>query len=132
MDGLRRATFKIRNLLRYFCVMILVVIMHQRSARENRRRVATIAIDAFYDNFTCAALFGKLRVPGSPQEVFDPRPAREFWHSERHKVRVEWFSSIADALGHTGTEVGETVKSQATKGEYLESFLVDRSPYTRP
>jgi hypothetical protein len=45
----------------------------------NRPKVASIAIDAFYDNFTCAALFRKLRIPGSPEEVIDPRPVRSFW-----------------------------------------------------
>jgi len=43
-----------------------------------RPKVGSIAIDAFYDNFSCAALFGKLRIPGAPREIVDPRSLKEF------------------------------------------------------
>jgi len=37
-----------------------------------RPSVGRIAVDAFFDNFTFGALFGKLRIPGSPQVLIDP------------------------------------------------------------
>ncbi|MGA9070636.1 MAG: hypothetical protein WB424_10305 [Terracidiphilus sp.] len=43
-----------------------------------RPKVSNIALDAFYDNFSCAALFGKLRIPGAPREIVDPRSLKEF------------------------------------------------------
>src|SRR5271165_180429 len=52
----------------------------------NRPRVASIATDAFYDNFTCAALFRKLRIPGSPEQIIDPRPAPTFWVDEAQQT----------------------------------------------
>jgi hypothetical protein len=36
-----------------------------------RPKVRNIAVDAFFDNFMCAALFGRLRIPGSPREIID-------------------------------------------------------------
>jgi hypothetical protein len=44
----------------------------------NRPKLGSIAIDAFYDAFTCAALFGRLRIPGAPPELIDPRPLKKF------------------------------------------------------
>jgi len=51
----------------------------------NRPKLGSIAVDAFYDNFTCGALFGKLRIPGSPRQAIDPRSLNEFVHSETLK-----------------------------------------------
>jgi len=47
-----------------------------------RQSVGSIAMDAFFDNLTCAALFGKLRIPGSPREIVDPRSLKEFSKDE--------------------------------------------------
>ena len=49
-----------------------------------RQNAANVAVDAFYDNFTCVALFRKLRIPGSPKEIIDPRLAHTFWDDQEH------------------------------------------------
>lgn len=47
-----------------------------------RRKIKSIAIDAYFDNFTCAAIFGRLRIPGAPRKIVDSRPADIFWMDE--------------------------------------------------
>ena len=54
-----------------------------------RQRAASIAVDAFYDNFTCAALFQKLRIPGSPGRIVDPRSVHTFWADEFSQILAE-------------------------------------------
>ena len=44
----------------------------------DRPKVGSIATDAFFDNFSFCALFGRLRIPGAPREIMDPRSLREF------------------------------------------------------
>ena len=43
----------------------------------NRPKPGSIAVDAFFDNFGFAALFGKLRIPGAPDMLVDPRTVDE-------------------------------------------------------
>jgi hypothetical protein len=104
----------------------------------NRPKVASIAIDAFYDNFTCAALFRKLRIPGSPEEVIDPRPVRSFWADEFQQIlaeakgrlhviaRVALVGVIVSALRR-----GDP-KGSATEGEDTESFIADWPSFIKP
>jgi hypothetical protein len=104
----------------------------------NRPRVASIAIDAFYDNFTCAALFRKLRIPGSPQEVIDPRPVRSFWVDEFQHIlaeakgrlhvitRVALVGVIVSALRRSDP------KRSTTEGEDIESFMADLPSFIKP
>jgi hypothetical protein len=47
-----------------------------------RQGVGSIATDAFFDNFTFAALFGKLHIPGSPSQIVDPRSLKDFSNDE--------------------------------------------------
>jgi hypothetical protein len=44
----------------------------------SRPMAGSIAVDAFFDNFAFAALFGKLRIPGSPREIVDSRQLSQF------------------------------------------------------
>jgi len=53
-----------------------------------RPTLDSIALDAFFDNFTCAALFGRLRIPGAPTQIIDPRSFDEF-RSEELPQQVE-------------------------------------------
>lgn len=59
-----------------------------------KQNVGSIAVDAFFDNFTCAALFGRLRIPGSPREMIDPRPVNIFWVDQLELVLANSIKSI--------------------------------------
>lgn len=54
-----------------------------------RRTVGSIAVDAFFDTFTCAALFGRLRIPGSPREMIDPRAVDMFWMDQLQSIMTD-------------------------------------------
>ena len=45
----------------------------------NGPKGASIAVDAFFDNFTCAALFRKLRIPGESRRQVNPQMLDEIW-----------------------------------------------------
>jgi hypothetical protein len=104
----------------------------------NRPRVASIAIDAFYDNFTCAALFRKLRIPGSPEEIIDPRPVRTFWADEFHQILAEVKGSmhVIARVALVGVIVSALRRSDAqgspTDGEGTESFMADWPSFIKP
>jgi hypothetical protein len=51
-------------------------------ADMKRPKIRSIATDAFFDNFSFAALFGKIRIPASPRSIMDPRSLREFASDE--------------------------------------------------
>ena len=107
----------------------------------NRPKPASIAVDAFYDNFTCAALFKKLRIPGSPRERVDTRPANVFWAD----LGLEVIAHVRDAF----TEIQKIVLASAIKTAFveilktrskkqteeidqnLESFMAEWSSYTK-
>jgi len=55
----------------------------------NRPRPIDIAADAFFDNFSFAALFGRLRIPGSPREIVDHRSIEQFMADEVHFSQAE-------------------------------------------
>jgi len=44
----------------------------------DRVKVRTIGVDAFFDNFSFAALFSKLHIPGSPHSYIDCSSLKEF------------------------------------------------------
>ena len=48
----------------------------------NRKRLGNIAADAFFDNFSFAGLFTRLRIPGAPREIVDPRSLAEYSRDE--------------------------------------------------
>jgi hypothetical protein len=104
----------------------------------SRPRAASVAIDAFYDNFTCAALFRKLHIPGSPREIIDPRSARTFWADESQqilagvmtKVRAIYNLALAGVIISAFSK--RDIKRPAKKGEDVESFLADWSSYIKP
>jgi hypothetical protein len=69
-----------------------------------RRTLGSIAIDAFYDNFTCAALFKRLRIPGSPARLIDLRNFEEFRKdelSQRAENRSGLFPKGLETLRHS-------------------------------
>jgi hypothetical protein len=98
----------------------------------NRSRVAGIAIDAFYDSFTCAALFRKLRIPGSPREVVDPRPARTFWADESQQILANAMAMLK-AIHRLIPGLGKgDSKKPTTEGEDIETFLAGWTSYIKP
>jgi hypothetical protein len=107
----------------------------------NRPKPASIAVDAFYDNFTCAALFGKLRIPGSPPETVDTRPANVFWADLGLEVIAHVrgaFTEIqkivlAGAIKTAFVEILKTKSKKQTEGndQRLESFMAEWSSYTK-
>jgi hypothetical protein len=44
----------------------------------SKSKLAQIATDAFFDNFSFAALFGKLNLPVAPDRLIDPRSLDEY------------------------------------------------------
>jgi hypothetical protein len=52
----------------------------------NRATTGRNAIDAFFDNFSCAALFGKLHIPGAPREIVDLRTLKEFQRETSQEI----------------------------------------------
>jgi hypothetical protein len=97
-----------------------------------RPRGSSIGIDAFYDNFTCAALFRKLRISGAPREIIDPRSARTFWVDESQQIlagaliKMRAIGAILAALNRADR------KTPATQGEDVESLFADWSSYIKP
>ncbi|MGA3370991.1 MAG: hypothetical protein ABSC48_04440 [Terracidiphilus sp.] len=89
----------------------------------NRPKLGSIAADAFFDNFTCAALFGRLRIPGSPREIIDPRPVDIFWMDELQQIMadVKRFVRIAQLAAFSGI-VFKSVSESLIPKEVLESF----------
>ena len=109
----------------------------------NRAKPASIALDAFYDNFSCAALFRKLRIPGSPRRKVDPRTASVFWadlglevisHARETLTELQKIV-LAGALKSAFTEMLKT-KSQRPHAENderdLETLLSEWSSCTKP
>lgn len=92
-----------------------------------RPKISSIAIDAFYDNFSCAALFGKLRIPGAPQELVDPRSLKEFSIDEigqgiqDFKQEIERLSALVRAIPAHSLITKETL--QNLLGNLSESSL---------
>jgi hypothetical protein len=50
----------------------------RRRDRMTVSRNTSIVLKAFFDGITGAALFGKLRIPGSPTQFIDSRTAEEY------------------------------------------------------
>ncbi len=104
----------------------------------NRPKAANIAIDAFYDNFTCAALFRKLRIPGSPAEIIDPRPVRMFWVDGLQQIlsEVKKGMNMVALLATVGLVVSairnRDSKRPTAEVEDLESFLGDWASCLKP
>ena len=98
----------------------------------NRPRASSIGIDAFYDNFTCAALFRKLRIPGSPKEIIDPRPARTFWVDESQQIIAGALIKVRAVVAILGALRKADRKTPATEFEDVESLLADWSSYIKP
>lgn len=99
----------------------------------NRRKVAGIAVDAFYDSFTCAALFGKLRIPGSPKQIIDPRPVHTFWADEFSQIladakqKLHLIASFARIGAFVSIFYRWNVKGRIVKDEDLKRLLADWS-----
>jgi hypothetical protein len=99
-------------------------------------------IDAFYDSFACTALFRKLRIPGSPRETVDPRPANLFWAD----LGLEVIAHAREALteiqkialaGALKTAFSEMVKAKpkmknSENERDLETFMSEWSSCTKP
>jgi len=104
----------------------------------NRPRVTSIAIDAFYDSFMCAALFKKLRIPGSPEEIVDPRPVRAFWSDEFRQILAEQVERlhVVTRVALVGVIISALRKSDpkapTTEGEEVETFLANLPSYIKP
>lgn len=104
----------------------------------NRPRVAGIAIDAFYDSFTCSALFRRLRIPGSPEETIDPRPVRTFWSDEFRQILAEQVERlhVVTRVAMVGVMVSalrrSDPKGSSAGGEDIEGFLADLPTFIKP
>src|SRR5579863_5692746 len=107
----------------------------------NRPKPASIAIDAFYDAFTCSSLFRKLRIPGSPRETVDPRPARVFWvdlgldviaHAREALTELQK-NLVAGALKIAFVEIlrARSKRQSAESERDLETFLSEWSSCTK-
>lgn len=93
----------------------------------NRPKLRDIAIEAFYDNFMLAALFGKLRIPGAPREIIDPRTLDEFKRDE-FLLSVEDFKKEIDrieALVQGGDRLRSVTESEDSlfSNETLQELL---------
>jgi hypothetical protein len=112
--------------------------MKRESDVMNRRKVTSIAVDAFYDNFTCAALFRKLRIPGSPREIIDPRPVHTFWADEFSQIladakrRLHLIAGFAMFGSILSIFSKGNVKRRSAKEEDLKNLLADWSSYIKP
>lgn len=53
------------------------------------QRKLNIFLEAFLDGCTGAALFGRLRIPGSPQELIDSRTVEQFLASGDYEKYME-------------------------------------------
>jgi hypothetical protein len=98
----------------------------------NRPRVASIATDAFYDSVMCMGLFRKLRIPGSPEEIVDPRSARTFWVDESQQILAGAMVKVRAIFAILSVLRKGDLKEPTTKREDIESFLADWSSYIRP
>lgn len=94
-----------------------------------RPRATSIVIDAFYDNFTCAALFRKIRIPGSPKEVVDPRSAHEFWADEFQHILGDLKTAfhMMTGVALVGAIFKGFAERRTRKKEQLEAFLASWS-----
>jgi hypothetical protein len=83
-----------------------------------RRGTQSIAMDAFFDNFTLAALFGKIRIPGSPAEPVDPRSLKEFSNDELLQSLQDFQVEIERirVLLLAGSLSGSLITSEALQG----------------
>ncbi len=97
-----------------------------------RPKAASIAIDAFYDNFTCAALFRKLRIPGSPREIVDPRPAHTFWADEAQQILAGAIAKLHVLTRLTSALRKGDFKKSTTEDKDVESFLAEWSLFIKP
>jgi hypothetical protein len=100
----------------------------------NRRNGASIAVDAFYDNFTCAALFRKVRIPGSPGYIIDPRSAHTFWADEFSQIlaEVKRMMHLVGVLAMVGVVIsffsrGSVNRRIVKEEESLRTLLADWS-----
>jgi hypothetical protein len=95
----------------------------------SRPRVTSIAVDSFFDNFTCAALFGRLRIPGSPREIIDTRPVDIFWIDELRQIMadVKRIVRLAQVAAISGI-LFESVSESLITSKVLESFQSSLSP----
>jgi hypothetical protein len=107
----------------------------------SRPKPTSIAIDAFYDSFTCAALFKRLRIPGSPEEKVDIRPANVFWadmgltvlaHVRDGLTEIQKIA-LADAIKTVFLEILRSrSKRQASENDQsMESFMAEWSSCTK-
>jgi hypothetical protein len=93
----------------------------------NKSKLGTIAIDAFFDNFSFAALFGKLPIPRVPRLVVDPRSLDQFLADERAQSFRDIKGEI-EAL--VASVIARVVIDQADRlitGETLKTVLVNWS-----
>jgi len=97
-----------------------------------RRKVGSIAVDAFFDNLSCAALFGRLRIPGAPLEIVDSRPADIFWMDELGQIMedVKRIVRIAQVAAISGI-IFESVSENLITNEVLKSFQSSLSSPTK-
>src|SRR5260370_8137403 len=65
--------------------------------RRTDYRKTRIGLEAFLDGFTGAGLFGRLRQPGAPTEIFDSRSVEEYLASGEFEETLRKF-------GHEGPE----------------------------
>jgi hypothetical protein len=96
-----------------------------------KRKLESIAADAFFDNFSLAVLFGRLRIPGAPKMAVDPRTLEQFLADERMQSKEDITREIdrivAESMpGFTRQPIGEQTDRLIT-GETLKSVLMDWS-----
>lgn len=96
----------------------------------SRPKAVDIVADAFFDNFTLAALFGKLRIPGAPIAAVDPRGLIEFTNDELDQA-IEDIQSEAErltAIVSSDSARGGLVSSEAFRTMFETSLQSSLKP----
>jgi hypothetical protein len=98
----------------------------------SKSRFAQIAMDAFFDNFSFAALFGRLTIPRAPAKLVDPRTVDRYLAQTPVRIRVELGALHIKSVPGTrpdraGHPVGNRFVVEEIAGEALKAGQVDWS-----
>jgi hypothetical protein len=81
----------------------------------NRPKAIDIVADAFFDNFSGAAIFGRLRIPGSPREIVDPRPLEQFSDDEIRSGSEDMRKETSRIVDLVGAEQESLISKEAVQ-----------------
>ena len=81
----------------------------------NRPKSVGILADAFFDNFSCAAIFGRLRIPGSPRQIVDPRSLEQFSADEMRNGSEDMRKETLRIVDWVGTKQESLIPKEAVE-----------------